>query len=171
TADGTALVYATYLGGRGHDGGDAITVDGAGAAYVTGFTDSRDFPTVHPLQSALGGFFDAFVAKLTADGTALVYATYLGGRSLDEGRAITVDGAGAAYITGDTFSPDFPTVRPLQPALGGSLDAFVAKLTADGTALVYATYLGGRGLDQGMGIAVDGAGAASITALTASPDV
>jgi hypothetical protein len=169
--DGSALVYATFLGGRNPDLGEGIAVDAAGAAYVTGVTQSPDFPTGHPLQPTLRGNADAFVAKLSADGTALVYATFLGGSSSsDEGRGIAVDATGAAYVTGPTGSPDFPTWHPLQPTFGGLFDAFVAKLTPDGTALVYATYLGGSVMEVGFGIAVDAAGAAYVTGLTGSPD-
>jgi Beta-propeller repeat len=118
------LSYATYLGGSGGEAGSGIAVDAKGHAYVTGQTFSSDFPTVHPLQPTFGGDIDAFVAKLTADGAALVYATYLGG----SGGGIAVDAVGAAYVTGGTFSSDFPTVHPLQPVLSGISDAFVAKL-------------------------------------------
>jgi len=104
-------------------------VDAAGNAYVTGFTSSPDFPTANPVQAALGGFQDAFVAKLNPSGSALVYSTYLGGSEYDVGRGITVDAAGNAYVTGDTFSSDFPTANPLQAALGSIFsDAFVVKL-------------------------------------------
>jgi Beta-propeller repeat len=167
------LSYATYLGGRGGETGFGIAVDAAGAAYVTGITASADFPTVDPLQPALDGFADAFVVKLTADGAALVYATYLGGSGIgvDQGQGIAVDAAGAAYVTGKTTSADFPTVHPLQLTFGGgNQDAFVAKLTADGAALVYATYLGGSGDDRGTGIAVDADGAAYVTGSTCSAD-
>ncbi len=112
------LSYSTYLGGSGdNNAGQGIAVDAAGAAYVTGLTNSSDFPVVHPLQSTLGGGgTNAFVAKLTADGTALVYATYLGGSGRDdEARGIAVDATGAAYVTGHTESPDFPTVHPHPP--------------------------------------------------------
>src|SRR5262249_58166076 len=106
----------------GEDSGAGMAVDAAGQAYVTGRTNSPDFPTVNPVQPALagsGGTIDAFVAKLTADGAALVYSTYLGGRFNDAGSGIAVDAAGAAYVTGVTISPDFPTLNPLQPPLGG----------------------------------------------------
>src|SRR5262249_19312141 len=113
------LSYATYPGGSNYDAGQGITVDAAGAAYVTGVTLSADLPTVHPLQPTLGSIEDAFVAKLTPDGTALVYATYLGGSGSEGGFGIAVDAAGAAYVTGFTTSPDFPTMHPSQPRLGG----------------------------------------------------
>jgi len=166
-ATGTALVYSTYLGGSGYDYGNGIAVDGAGNAFVTGWTSSTDFPTQNPLQGASGGRYDAFVAKLNATGTALVYSTYLGGSGYDYGNGIAVDGAGNAFVTGTTYSTDFPTKNPLQAAYGGGGDAFVAKLNATGTALVYSTYLGGGG-DLGYGIAVDGAGNAYVTGYTGS---
>jgi hypothetical protein len=171
TADGSALVYATYLGGSGDDGGTGIAVDSAGNAYVIGDTSSRDFPTVNALQATYGGNDDAFVAQLTADGSALIYSTYLGGSDLERGDRIAVDAAGNAYVTGGTSSRNFPTANPLQPAYGGGINnAFVAKLTADGSALVYSTYLGGSGQDRGFGIAVDAAGNACVTGTTHSRD-
>src|SRR5439155_1166617 len=140
------LSYATYLGGSRFDEGAGIAVDATGAAYVTGRTGSSNFPTAHPLQPMLSGFSDAFVAKLNATGSALVYATYLGGSGCDAGTGIAVDAAGAAYVTGSTCSSDFPTVHPLQRKFGGGEacvvegtpggDAFVAKLNATGSALV-----------------------------------
>ena len=182
---GSALVYATYLGGSGDDVGTGIAVDGAGNVYVTGSTTSPDFPTKSPLQAALGGsgsgFSNAFVAKLNPTGSALVYSTYLGGSGSalvnstslgsDEGHGIAVDGMGNAYVTGYTYSADFPTESPLQATLGGRQNAFVAKLNAAGSALVYSTYLGGSGnFDGGHGIAVDGAGNAYVIGNTDSVD-
>ncbi len=165
-----SLVYSTYLGGTNFDTGRGIAVDAAGAAYVTGYTIARDFPMMNPLQAEFRGCSDAFMTKLTPDGSALVYSTYLGGSGADRGFAIAVDAAGAAYVTGETSSLDFPTANPFQPALGGGTDAFVTKLTPDGSALVYSTYLGGSGVDRGFAIAVDAAGAAYVTGRTRSPD-
>src|ERR1019366_1036278 len=113
------LIYSTYLGGSWYDSGSAIAVDSAGNAYVTGVTNSTDFPTMNPLQPANGGGYDAFVAKINPAGSALVYSTYLGGSGDDWGNGIAVDGAGNAYVVGQTASTDFPTVNPLQPANGG----------------------------------------------------
>jgi hypothetical protein len=168
---GTALVYSTYLGGTGDDVGRGIAVDGAGNAYVTGYTDSADFPTTAgAFQAAFGGGYDAFVTKLNATGTALVYSTYLGGTHWDEGWGIAVDAVGDAYVTGYTESTDFPTTTgAFQTTFGGG-DAFVTKLNATGTALVYSTYLGGVGHDEGDHIAVDAAGNAYVTGFTSSPD-
>jgi streptogramin lyase len=164
-AAGSDLVYSTYLGGTASDFGSSIAVDTAGSAYVTGYTQSPDFPMVNALQPTFPGT-TAFVAKLNAAGSALVYSTYLGGGG-DRGNGIAVDSAGNAYVTGSTQSPDFPTVNALQPTLAGGSDAFVAKLNAAGSALVYSTYLGGGG-DSGQGIAVDSAGNAYVTGYTGS---
>jgi hypothetical protein len=171
SADGSALVYSTYLGGSGTDYGAGIAVDPAtGDVLVTGLTGSTNFPTANPLQGTNAGGGDAFVARLSADGSALVYSTYLGGSGLDEGYAIAVDPAsGDALVTGQTFSTDFPTANPLQGTNAGGGDAFVARLSADGSVLVYSTYLGGSGADSGSGIAVDPAsGDALLTGWTAS---
>jgi len=165
------LVYSTYLGGSSNDQGNAIAVDSAGNAYVTGTTYSTNFPTASPLQATPGGggYGDAFVAKLSATGSALVYSTYLGGFANDMGRAIAVDSSGNAYVTGSTTSPDFPTASPLQPTLGSSTKAFVLKLNATGSALFYSTYLGGdKDYASGLGIAVDSLGNAYVTGHTYS---
>jgi hypothetical protein len=167
---GSALVYSTYLGGSGDDFGQGIAVDTSGNAYVTGWTFSTDFPTASPLQAASGGGLDAFVAKLNATGSALVYSTYLGGSAYDFGQGIAVGASGNAYITGYTDSTNFPTANPFQAAFGGGNDAFVTKLNAAGSALVYSTYLGGSGDEHGQGIGVDASGNASVTGFTDSTD-
>jgi hypothetical protein len=142
-------------------------------------TISPLFPTMNPLQPAFSanyGNSDAFVAKVNPAGAALVYSTYLGGSGGDGGSGIAyglgigVDSSGNAYVTGATFSTDFPTMNPLQPALtgNGNSDAFVAKLNSTGSALVYSTYLGGSGGDQVRGIAVDDSGNAYVTGNTDS---
>src|SRR3989449_673084 len=163
---GSALVYSTYLGGSRSDEGHAIAVDAAGSAYVTGLTLSFNFPTTPgAFQTTTGGGGgDAFVTKLNADASALGYSTYLGGNSIDFGNGIAVDTAGNAYLTGDTTSRNFPTTPgATQPDFGGDRDAFVTKLDPTSSALVYSTYLGGSGSDQGFGIAVDTAGSAYVT--------
>lgn len=165
---GSALVYSTYLGGSDGDSGQGIAVDSSGNAYVTGYTSSEDFPTVNPLQAGSHGDFDAFVAKLNPRGSDLVYSTYLGGSGVDYGYGIAVDSSGSAYVTGRTYSTDFPTANPLQALNKGELDAFVAKLNAAGSALVYSTYLGGDRYDEGNSIAVDPSGNAYVTGVTYS---
>jgi hypothetical protein len=187
-AAGTALVYSTYLGGSGNnighglggsgkDIGNGIAVDAAGQAYVTGSTGTpgSGFPGTAGslIQSTWGGGGDAFVTKLHAAVTALVYSTYLGGSGGDVGYGIAVDPAGQAYVTGSTGTPGsgFPGTAGslIQSTLGGGGDVFVTKLNAAGTALVYSTYLGGSGEDFGYGIAVDPAGQAYVTGLTTTP--
>src|SRR6267143_5429403 len=168
-----ALFYSTYLGGSIRDGGQGIVVDGAGNAYVTGLTNSPNFPTTTgAFRSALAGGFDAFVTKINPVGSApLVYSTYLGGSGDDYGLGIAVDAAGNASLTGFTNSPNFPTTpAAIQPAPGGSVDAFVTKLNSSGSALIYSTYLGGSGYDVGQGIALDSLGNAYVTGVTSSGD-
>ena len=167
-ASGSALVYSTYLGGNGSDGGSGKAVDASGNAYVTGSTDSTNFPTLNPYQGDQGGS-DAFVTKLGASGSALVYSTYLGGSDYDGGSDIAVDASGNAYVTGSTGSANFPILAPYQVDAGqGEGDAFVTKLGASGSALVYSTYLGGNGGDGGSDIAVDSSGNAYVTGSTES---
>ncbi len=168
-AAGTALVYSTYLGGSASDVGNGIAVDVAGNAYVTGYTNSTNFPTMNPLQATSGGGYDAFVTKLDGVGNAAFYSTYLGGSDAEQGQGIAVDAEGNAYVTGITYSADFPTKNPFQATFGGGYDAFVTKLNATGTALVYSTYLGGSSYDSGGAIAVS-AGNAYVTGYTFSSD-
>jgi hypothetical protein len=172
TADGSALVYSTYLGGTGaNDVGTSIAVDVGGNAFVTGSTSSPDFPTANALQPTLRGAANAFVAKLSPDGSTLVYSTYLGGSKFEGNGGIAVDAAGNAYVVGQTLSPDFPTVNALQGALGSpNGNGFVAELSADGSAMVYSTYLGGSGGDLAHRIALDAAGNAYVTGWTSSAD-
>jgi uncharacterized repeat protein (TIGR01451 family) len=169
-AEGTALVYSTYLGGSSLDSGVDIAVDGSGSAYVTGLTLSTNFPvTSGAFQTTIGGGRDSFVTKLSIDGTSLVYSTYLGGSSSDTGNAIVVDGSGNAYVTGSTSSSNYPvTSGVFQTAQGGNGDVFVTKLNAAGSALMYSTYLGGSGSDEGFAITIDGSGNAFVTGRTSS---
>jgi beta-propeller repeat-containing protein len=173
---GNALVYAGFLGGSGDEVAHGIAVDAAGSAYVTGSTDSKaaTFPnTPFALgQAENGGSDDAFVAKVNPAGTALVYAGFLGGSGRDVGEAIAVDGSGNAYVTGVTVSaaatfPDTAGALDQSDNAGGD-DAFVAKVNAAGSALVYAGFLGGSGDETGYGIAVDGSGRAFVTGSTTS---
>ena len=147
-------------------------MDGSGAAYVTGATDSIDFPTTPgAFDRNSNGYYDSFVAKLNPSGSALTYATFLGGSGDDKGNDITVDGSGAAYVTGETDSINFPTTPGVfDTSLSGSPDAFVVNFDPSGSALSYATFLGGSGYDWGYGIAVDGSGAAYVTGETRSTD-
>jgi hypothetical protein len=177
TASGAAsLLYSTYLGDTG--AGEDVAVGAGGAAYVTGFSDGTMFPTtIGAFQTDQPGR-DAFVAKIdtTASGAAsLVYSTYLGGGAADTGHGIAVDATGAAHVSGETTSTNFPTTasafQPSPPGLGsGDIDAFATKVNATGTALVYSTYLGGSGDDIGTSIAVDAGGAMDVTGNTFSSD-
>src|SRR5262249_2937710 len=171
SADGAQLSYSTYLGGSGNDLGLGIAIDTVGNAYVTGSTAAADFEVKNPIQRTNRGDSDVFVAKLDANGTTLVYATYLGGSGLDQGLDIAVDQAGSAYVTGVTTSTDFTTRQPIQTNNRGGGDAFIAKLSATGSDLVYSTYFGGGGNDAGYSIAIDGGGAAYITGLTGSTNL
>ena len=167
----SALLYSTLVGGAGIDLCAGLTIDSAGNAYVTGTTYSSDLPTRGALQASLRGAGNAFVAKINPGGSALVYSTFLGGSSLDNGSAIAVDASGSAYVTGYTSSVDFPTTAgAAQTSLTGSYNAFVSKLSADGSTLAYATLLGGTKSDAATSIAVDQTGRAIVGGYTSSPD-
>jgi uncharacterized protein (TIGR03437 family) len=191
------LVYVTYLGGSADDLATGMAVDGSGNAYITGYTNSPNFPvTTGALQAAFGGFGgnscnrlgDAFVAKLNPSGTQLIYSTYLGGSMDDAGAAIAIDAAGNAYVAGTTLSTNFPVTagviqpkfrgrggEPPRPSCGNvpgidSGDAFVAKLNPAGTQLVFATYLGGSLDDAAFAIALDSFGGVYVAGATLSSD-
>jgi len=167
------LIWASYLGGSGDDSryrarddrggwGGGIAVDASGNAWVTGRTNSTDFPVPGGFQTSLAGHYDAFVARLAPDGT-LAWASYLGGSTNDDhARVIAVDGSGNAWVTGSTFSSDFPTANGFQTALSGQNDAFISEITAQGN-LAWSTYLGGEDYDWGTGITTDAGGNAWVT--------
>lgn len=174
SADGSTLIYSTYLGGTGSDSGEDVAVDASGRAYLTGSTRSADFPVVNAVQPTFaGGGFDAFVAKLNAAGDALVFSTYLGGGRSDRSVSIALDGNANAYVAGSTGSADFPitprafqsTLADLEPDFGH--DGFVSKLTPAGS-LAYSTYLGGDKSDDAIAIAVNGSGNAFVVGITDS---
>ena len=170
-ASGSALVYSTFLGGTSgyNDWAAGIALDSVGNAYITGSTQAADFPTTPgAFQPTRGGLTDAFVSTLNPDGSALVYSTFLGGSNTDQPTGIAVDAAGNAHVIGGTQSSNFPTVNAVQPALGGSYDAFVAKLNATGSALAYSSYTGGSNFEFGNGIAVGPDGSAFLTGNTSS---
>ena len=180
--NGDFLLYSTYLGGNGQDLGNGIAIDSNGNAYVTGFTDSNEisfpitlgaFQTVAKRTGTTRLVQNAFVSKLSADGSSLVYSTYLSGTARDCGVDIAVDQDGNAYLTGETRSADFPiTPGSFNESAAGNpvRDAFVTKLNPTGTDLVYSGSLGGHRQDDGTGIVVDRAGNAYITGNTASTD-
>ncbi|OHB69328.1 MAG: hypothetical protein A2W23_03740 [Planctomycetes bacterium RBG_16_43_13] len=172
-ASGSALVFSTYIGGSGHEYGGGITLDAAGDIYIAGLTDSTDFPVASPLQGSNAGWDDVFVTKMDASGSTLVYSTYLGGTGNEYGNRIAVDSAGAAYITGGTFSTDFPAFPFIRWACGSCptySDAFVTKINPSGSGIDYYRYIGGSDNDDGRGIAVDSAGNAYVGGVTYSPD-
>ncbi len=163
---GTALVCSTYFGGSGDDSFYGIAVDGSGAAWVAGYTDSTDFPTMNPYQAGLAGSFDVAVVKLSASGV-LLFSTYLGGVNYEYGSAIALDPQGNAYVTGYA-STGFPTTTGVIAAANqGANDAFVTKFSSTG-ALVYSTYLGGAATDFGYAIAADSNGNAYVAGATFS---
>ena len=172
--DGSALVYSTYLGGNALDLGNGIAVDSGGNAYVTGSTASTNFPTANAFQGTFAGGFafgDAFVTKFNPAGSALVYSTYLGGSSEDNGRAVAVDSAGNAYVAGRAGASSFPTTAgAFQTTYRGGGDAFVTKFNPAGSALVYSTFLGGNGSENNQldCLAIDAAGNAYVTGQTSS---
>jgi uncharacterized protein (TIGR03437 family) len=172
-AAGTSLVYSGYIGGDQRDFASGVAIDSTGNAYVVGYTGSTElsFPVTVGPDISENGDIDAFVAKVNTTGSALVYCGYIGGIAKDYGRGIAVDGAGNAYVVGDTASnqTSFPvTGGPDLTYNGGDSDAFVAKINAAGTALVYSGYVGGAGVEFGRGMAVDSAGNAYITGETSS---
>jgi hypothetical protein len=173
SSGGNYLKYSTYLGGQGIDQGLGIAVHDE-RAYVTGDTGSSDFPTsTGAFQPYNRGFITAFVTKLSREGTELSFSTYLGGSTAEDRTAIAVDAQGRAYVTGTTYSDDFPTTpgaaRTSDPEPGGE-DVFVTKLSSEGTHLAYSTYLGGNDYESSTGIAVDREQQAYVTGWTLATD-
>jgi uncharacterized repeat protein (TIGR01451 family) len=188
SADGSSLIYSTYLGGNGSDAGNSVAIDAQGNAYVAGLATSTNFPvTAGVLQAVKGDGAsqelpseqpgDGFVTKVNPSGGALIYSSYIGGAGIDFCNAIAVDKNGEAFVTGSTTSANFPvTPNAFQTNFGGGTDefgnpasdCFVAKVNATATELVYSTFLGGDQPDLGAGIAVDAQGKAYITGSTAS---
>ena len=186
SADGTQILYSTFLSGSSNDFPTGIAVDAQGNAYVSGYTYSNDFPvTPGAVQPTTSATISAFVSKINPDGSKLLYSTYLNGSNLDGANAIAVDNFGNAYVTGSTTSFDFPvTANAIQASLneGCTLppadgvfreylgDGFVAKIDTLAGALRYSTFLGGSCADEGIGIAVDSTGSAYVVGATTSPD-
>ncbi len=165
--NGGNLNYCTYLGGSGDDRAFGLALDSSRNVYLTGWTSSVNFPLAGAIQTRLGGSRDAFVTKLNATGTALVYSTYLGGSGVDVGYAISIDNTNSAAIVGDTTSPNLPVnSTAFQKRLGGGQDVFIAKLLPAGNGFEYLSYLGGSGLDHGSSIVLGPWGAAYIGGYT-----
>jgi murein DD-endopeptidase MepM/ murein hydrolase activator NlpD len=170
--DGSEMVYAAFFGGRDHDSGAAVAVDGQGSATVAGTTRSADLPgTAGHFRPNHGGGDDAFALKLGAAGTEILYATYLGGSGDDRAADVALDGAGSAYVAGTTTSVDFPLTEGAWDTHLDGADAFLLKLDPTGTGLAYSTLVGGGAWEQGQGVAVDGAGQAVLVGTTASADL
>ncbi|MGE5343542.1 MAG: SBBP repeat-containing protein [Candidatus Omnitrophota bacterium] len=173
-ADGTGLIYCGYIGGSSGECGNAIAVDEAGCAYVTG--DTRSSETTFPVKSGpkltYNNCIDCFVAKVKADGAGLIYCGYIAGDKDDRGNGIAVDGAGCAYVTGETLSsePIFPVKIGPDLTHNGSWDVFVAKIKPDGTGLIYCGYIGGASSDRGCGIALDDLGCVYVVGDTCSTE-
>jgi uncharacterized protein (TIGR03437 family) len=178
SGDGKTMIYETHIGGSSGDVGFGIAVSSAGEVYLTGMTGSANYPLVPPSNNLstknITDPLNCFVSKLNASGSALVYSTVIGGGQADGCSGIAVDSSGNAYVSGATGSSDFPVVNAAQPSPPGSLfgassvSAFVAKLNAAGTALVYSTYYGGPGANAATAIAVDSSGNAYFTGFTTS---
>ncbi len=170
SASGEQFIFSTYLGGSGVDRALRIAVNPNGNAYLVGDTDSADFPTVNPFQTALGGKSDLFLTKLGVSGKTLEYSTFLGGSDIDGGTSLAIDPAGNVTVAGFTTSVNFPIVAALQPGPGGRYDAFVARFNPAGSGLDYSTYLGGSGSDSAFGVSVDSAGVTFVMGFTNASD-
>lgn len=184
SSSGTTLLYSTFLGGKARDEANDIALDSMNCFYITGYTQSTDLPVCNAYQSSFAeGTSDAFISKFSSSGSTLIFSSYLGGS--DEDNCTGFSGAGniivdsncCAYITGFTYSLDFPTVNPYQSSYAGGWDpgynmgdVFVTKFTSPGDSLVYSTYLGGSGHDRSYGICVDSASCAYVTGYAASHD-
>ncbi len=170
-ADGASLIYATFLGGSGNEAGVRLALDAAGNAFVTGYTNSGNFPTTPGAHRITwNNTKDGFVTKLNPSGSALVYSTFIGGTNeFNEGHRIAIDASGNAYVAGSTLSSNLPvTPGAYDATFNGDTDAFVLKLNPPGTALLYSTYLGGSGADNGWGIAVGGGSDIFVSGYTTS---
>lgn len=169
---GRSLLYSTYLGGSNQDYGCGIAIDVSGNAYVTGDTSSQNFPATFGVYDTNYNWNqDAFIAKLNSAGTSLIYSTYLGGSDWDNGRGITIDGNGNAYVAGFTYSVDFPTTTSSYDSdHNGSYDVFISKIDSKGKSLLYSTFLGGSDDDIGWAINTDGNGNTYVTGFTYSID-
>jgi Beta-propeller repeat len=169
--DGSHLIFSTYLGGSNSEFPHGIAVDSSGNSYLTGETNSTDFPLVTPYQSQNLGGGSGFISKLSADGSTLVFSTYLGGNSESSSTGIAVDSSGETVVTGWTYATNFPIVNPFQGSHasdGGVYDAFVTKFSSDGSSLIFSTYLGGNSADLAEGVSLDPSGNIYVAGMTNS---
>ena len=162
------LVYSTFLGGVADDEATAITVDSSGSAYVTGWTDSPNFPLASQSQT-LPGSTNIFLVKLDVSGSSLIYADYIGGSSEDYPIAMVLDGSNDVFLTGYTNSSDFPILNPYESSYTGYEDVFITEVSADG-ALLYSSYLGGSNYQSASGIGLDSTGNIYVAGTTTSLD-
>jgi len=169
-SDGSMLLYSTFVGGGSIDWGYGIAVDDSGNAYVAGSTSSSNFPTTAgAYDTSFNGMVDVFVFKLNPDGSTLLYSTFVGSGSSEDGRVIAVDTTGNAYVTGETSSPAFPTTAgAYDNSYNGAWDGFVFKLTSNGSTLLYSTFVGGSSGDAGLSIAIDSSNNTYIAGQTSS---
>jgi hypothetical protein len=169
---GSLLLYSTYIGGSNWDMGESIVIDSNCNTYLTGRTNSTDFPkSIGAYDPIHNGGYDVFVVKLNYNGSNLIYSTFVGGSRNDQGFGITIDSNCNAYVTGWTDSSDFPnSTNVIDPTHNGDFDVFVFKLDSTGASLIYSTYLGGSGIDHGSSIVLDSTGNVLITGSTDSPD-
>lgn len=165
---GSAFVYSTFIGGSSGEYSRAIWVNEQGEAYIVGETYSSDFPTLNPFDSSLAGISDCFVTKLSQTGNTILYSTLIGGQQDEWARGISVDEEGAMYVTGTTWSNDFPTLNAVDSMMSGGNDAFALKLNPSGTSLNYSTFLGGNDVEEGQAIGVDAIGRSYVTGYTTS---
>ncbi len=169
--DGSELVFSTYLGGSGDEYYMSLALGNSGSVYIGGFTDSTDFPTKNPYQETNRGDYDIVISKFSPDGSQLLYSTYLGGTGEDWHGVLTLDNSGYIYITGSTYSDDFPTKAPYQSTYRGSRDAFFSILSPEGTDLIYSTFFGGSGWERCLNIAKDSSGNIYLAGETGSWDL
>jgi uncharacterized protein (TIGR03437 family) len=170
TPSGNALLWYTYVGGTALNDSEKIALDTSGNTYVAGFTSSTDFPIRNAAQPGFGGGYEnAVVVKVDRNGK-LVYSTYLGGNNQERAQGLAVDSTGAAFVSGFTWSIDFPVKNAIQPRMTGRPDAFLAKLSPAGDRFLFATYLGGRGIEYSAGLALDSSGNPILVGTTTSDD-
>jgi hypothetical protein len=173
--DGTGVVFSTFLGGSGNETAKGVEVDNAGNIYIGGKTTSENFPVVNPFQSSSADNSDfegdAFVTKLSEDGSSLVYSTYFGGSGVEDVGDIALENTGSVYLIGTTNSADLPVQNAVDSQLDGNQDAFLTKFSVDGTRLIFSTFLGGSDREFGEAIVTDNGGSTYITGTTESEDL
>jgi hypothetical protein len=169
--DGSGLIFSTYLGGSGDEYYHRMALGNSGGIYIGGFTYSPDFPTINPYQEHNAGSQDVFISAFNSDGSQLIYSTYLGGTADDHHGALALDSSGYIYVSGTTYSSNFPTKVPFQSVRRGTNDAFLSILSPGGTDLVYSTFFGGSGGDRCLNIARDGSGNIYLAGETLSWDL